>query len=136
MQHYYNNFLMMAPYNGHMWPTRGPHELHSTGSTIMPLQINMRATCGTQVALSLSLIHDLQSHGIQVACHLNSVATCSRLWPLVATRGPLVKCLLGCRLSRRFIPICLVVLPFRQFTCRWQGRHLLKTSNIETYVCK
>ena len=41
-----------------------------------------------------------------------------------------------CRLSRRFIPICLVVLPFRQFTCRWQGSHLLKTSNIETYVCK
>ena len=28
------------------------------------------------------------------------------------------------------------VLPFRQFTCRWQGSHLMKTSNIETYVCK
>ena len=95
MQHYYTNFLVMAPYNGHMWPTRGPHELHSTVSTISPLQINMRATCGTHVALSLSLIHALQSHGIQVACHLNSVATCSRLWPLVATCGPLVKCLLG-----------------------------------------
>ena len=76
--------------------TCGPHELHSTCSTIiMPLQINIRATCGTQVALSLSLIHALQSHGIQVASHLNYVTTCSRLWPLVATRGPLVKCLLG-----------------------------------------
>ena len=52
-----NTFLVVTPYNGHMWPTRGPHELHGTGSTIMPLEINLRATCGPQVSLPLSIIH-------------------------------------------------------------------------------
>ncbi len=41
----------------HTMATCGPHELHGTCSTIMPLETNTRATCSPQVALSLSLIH-------------------------------------------------------------------------------
>ena len=69
--------------------TFGPHvALHGTGSTIMPLQINMRATCGPwPTSGTISIINPCLAvtwHSIMlplVAVLKTLAANCGHMWP-------------------------------------------------------